>query len=321
MTKTPLGLIGLGMVGRHFARHLLRAGGPLTVYDLSRGRMKAALRDGAKPGRSARDVAARSRVVVLSLPSPDAVRSAMLGPKGVLAGARRGTIVIDASTIDPDSCVAMYDESKKRGVRYLDTPISGGEPGGGGTDGAKAGTISFMVGGDKTAYAAAKSILHAIGKRSFYLGPAGSGSTVKLISNHIAGLNNLVMMEGFVLGAAAGFSPEALMAVFDGTDAKSFMMTDYFAPRYRRNDFDPGFSVDLMHKDHKLAADLGERHKVPLFFNQLALEVYQMMRSRGSGQKDIIDALHFLGDMARVDVRAMHPSRAKGKARRSRVRP
>lgn len=316
MTRTPLGLIGLGMVGRHFAHHLLRANGQLTVYDLSRARMKAALKEGAKPGRSAREVAARSRIVVLSLPSPDAVRSAMLGPKGVLAGAKRGTIVIDASTIDPVSCVAMHAESKKRGVPYLDTPISGGEPGGGGTDGAKAGNISFMVGGDKAAYERAKPILHSIGKRSFYLGPAGSGSTVKLISNHIAGLNNLVMMEGFVLGAAAGFSPETLMRVFDGTDAKSFMMTDYFAPRYRRNDFDPGFSVDLMHKDHRLAADLAQRHKVPLLFNQLALEVYQMMRARRSGQKDIIDALHFLGDMARVDVRAMHPARAKRKARR-----
>ncbi|MFO0998066.1 MAG: NAD(P)-dependent oxidoreductase [Alphaproteobacteria bacterium] len=316
MTGTPLGLIGLGMVGRHFARHLLRANGQLTVFDLARSRVKAAVREGAKAARSARDLGARSRIVVLSLPSPDAVRAAMLGPSGVLAGARRGTIVIDASTIDPESCIEIYREAKRRGVRYLDTPISGGEPGGGGTDGAKAGTISFMVGGDKAAYARAKPILHAIGKRSFYLGPAGSGSTVKLISNHIAGLNNLVMMEGFVLGAAAGFSPEALMAVFDGTDAKSFMMTDYFAPRYRRNDFDPGFSVDLMHKDHKLASDLAQRHKVPLLFNQLALEVYQMMRARGSGQKDIIEALHFLADAARVDRRALHPRRTKRKARR-----
>ncbi len=319
MNTPPLGrvgLIGLGMVGLHFARHLSRKNGQLTVFDLNKARVKSAARFGATAARSARDLAARSRFVVLSLPSPDAVRAAMLGPNGVLAGVRRGTVIIDASTIDPESCRAMHKAAAARGADYLDTPISGGEPGGGGTDGAKAGNISFMVGGGRGAYARARPVLHAIGKRSFYLGASGAGSTVKLISNHIAGLNNLVMMEGFVLGAAAGFSPETLMAVFDGTDARSFMMTDYFAPRYRRGDFDPGFSVDLMHKDHKLAADLGQKHGVPLFFNQLALEVYQAMRARKRGRKDIIEALHFLADDAGVDIRRMHPQRTRKGGRR-----
>jgi 3-hydroxyisobutyrate dehydrogenase-like beta-hydroxyacid dehydrogenase len=312
-----IGLIGLGMVGRHFAHHLLRANGQLTVYDLDRSHMKVALREGATAARNAREVASKSQILILSLPSPDAVRSTMLGKLGVLAGARRGAVIIDASTIDPESCLAMHKAAATRGVDYLDTPISGGEPSGGGTDGAKAGTISFMVGGRRSAYRRATDVLHTIGKRAFYLGRSGSGSTVKLISNHIGGLNNLVMMEGFVLGAAAGFSPETLMRVFDGTDAKSFMMTDYFAPRYRRNDFDPGFSVDLMHKDHKLAADLGQKHGVPLLFNQLALEVYQMMRARKLGQKDIIEALHFLAEGADVNIRAMHPAaRVSGRRRK-----
>ena len=319
MTKAPLGrigVIGLGMVGSHFARHLMRTNGQLTVFDLNRSRMKGVVRAGAVAARSAREVAARSQTLVLSLPSPDAVCGAMLGPQGVLAGIKRGAIIIDASTIDPESCIAMHKAAAARGAHYLDAPISGGEPGGGGTDGAAAGTISFMVGGDKPAYERAKAVLHGIGKHSFYLGPAGSGSTVKLISNHIAGLNNLVMIEGFVLGAAAGFSPEALMRVFAGTDAKSYMMTDYFAPRYRRNDFDPGFSVDLMHKDHALAGDLGRKHKVPLLFNQLALEFYQLMRAGGDGRKDIIAGLHYLADLAGVDIRTLHPSVRKRSTRR-----
>lgn len=321
MKKTPLGrlgLVGLGMVGQHFAHHLLRANRQLVVYDLNRSHMKTALRGRATAARNAREVAAKSQTIVLSLPSPGAVRSTMLGPKGILAGIRRGTVIIDASTIDPASCIAMHKAAADQGAHYLDTPLSGGEPGGGGTDGAEAGTISFMVGGDRAVYDRVKPVLHSLGKHSFYLGSAGAGSTVKLISNHIAGLNNLVMIEGFVLGAAAGFSPETLMRVFGGTDAKSFMMTDYFAPRYRRNDFEPGFSVDLMHKDHKLAADLAQRHKVPLLFNQLGLEVYQMMRAGGDGRKDIIEALHFLADLAGVNIRAMHPSARKGSKRKKR---
>jgi 3-hydroxyisobutyrate dehydrogenase-like beta-hydroxyacid dehydrogenase len=304
-----LGLVGLGMVGRHFANHMLAANGQLTVFDLESARMAPAVEKGAEVAASARALAGRSDVILLSLPAPEAVRAAMLAADGVLAGAAEGTLVIDASTIDPESCREVHGAAAARGVDYIETPISGGEPGGGGTDGAKAGNISFMVGGNRAAYERARPLLHTIGKRSYYLGPAGSGSIVKLISNHIAGLNNLVMMEAFVLGAAAGFSPETLMEVFRGTDAKSFMMTDYFAPRYRRDEFDPGFAVDLMHKDHRLADNLARQHGVPAPFNQLALDVYQAMRDEGRGGKDVIEALHFLADGAGVDIRAMHPSK------------
>lgn len=309
-----LGLIGLGKVGRHFADHMLAANGQLNIFDLDAARMAPAVEKGADPVASARALAEGSDIVLLSLPSPEAVRAAMLAADGVLAGAAEGVLVIDASTIDPESCREVHAAAAARGVDYIETPISGGEPGGGGTDGAKAGNISFMVGGERAAYERARPLLHTIGKRSFYLGPPGSGSIVKLISNHIAGLNNLVMMEGFVLGAAAGFTPEALMEVFRGTDAKSFMMTDYFAPRYRRGEFDPGFSVDLMHKDHRLAGELALEHGVPTPFNQLALDVYQTMRAKGLGGKDVIDALHFLADGAGVDIRAMHPSAGGGDA-------
>lgn len=311
-TLGRLGVIGLGMVGRHFAAHALRANGAVAVFDLDPARMAAV--QGAGPAGSAAALAAGCDAVVLSLPSPDAVRAAMLADDGLLAGAAAGLLVIDTSTIDPESCIAIHDAAAARGVAYVEAPISGGEPGEGGTDGAKAGSVSFMVGGDADAYERARPILHAIGKRSFHLGPAGAGATAKLISNHIAGLNNLVMMEGFVLGAAAGFSPETLMTVFEGTDAKGFMMMDYFRPRYMRDEFEPGFSVDLMHKDHRLAGELGDRHGVPLPFNRLALETYQRMRSGGLGQRDVIDALHHMADLAGVDIAEMEAGdRQKGR--------
>jgi 3-hydroxyisobutyrate dehydrogenase-like beta-hydroxyacid dehydrogenase len=302
-TLGRLGVIGLGMVGRHFASHARRASGAVTVLDLDPARMAAV--EGAEPAASAAALAAGCDALVLSLPSPDAVRAAMLGEDGVLSGTAEGLLVIDTSTIDPDSCVAIHDAAAARGVAYVEAPISGGEPGEGGTDGAKAGSVSFMVGGDADAYERARPILHAIGKRSFHLGPAGSGARAKLISNHIAGLNNLVMMEGFVLGAAAGFSPETLMTVFEGTDAKSFMMMDYFRPRYLRNEFEPGFAIDLMHKDHRLAGDLGERHGVPLPLNGLALDIYQRMREDGLGQRDVIETLRHMARLAGVEIAGM----------------
>src|SRR5439155_1979056 len=116
--------------------------------------------------------------------------------------------------------------------------ISGGQPGGAGTDGARAANVTFMVGGEREAYERALPILELLGTRFFYLGPSGMGSTVKLISNLMSGLHNLVASEAFVLGAAAGIGPETLLEGFDETDARSFHLTDYFAPRIRRHDFE-----------------------------------------------------------------------------------
>ncbi|MGH6952928.1 MAG: NAD(P)-dependent oxidoreductase [Alphaproteobacteria bacterium] len=297
-----VGLIGLGMIGRHYAAHLLKANGQLVAFDLDPGRLGEVTRKGAESARSPKDLATRARIIVLSLPSPTAVKDALAGTDGVLSGAAPGTLIIDTSTIDPDSCVAMHRASGERDVAYVEAPLSGGEPGGAGTEGAKAANVTFMVGGDRQDYERARPVLEALGRHSFYLGPAGSGATAKLISNHIAGLINLVVAEGFVLGAAAGFSFETLLEVFQGTDARSFMMMEYIAPRLKRRDFEPGFSVDLMHKDHRLAGELGQRLHVPRLFNQLALEMYQLLRSQNRGGSDLTEAFNYLAGLANVDL-------------------
>jgi 3-hydroxyisobutyrate dehydrogenase-like beta-hydroxyacid dehydrogenase len=118
----------------------------------------------------------------------------------------------------------------------------------------------------------------------------------------MAGLHNLVAAEAFVLGAAAGFTPEQLLEVFDGTDARSYHLTDYAAPRLARRDFDPGFSIDLQHKDHRLAGELGRALGVPLPLNDLALELYQRIHDEGGGGKDIVEAFRAYGRMAGADI-------------------
>jgi len=296
-----LGLIGLGAVGQHYVRHLLK-GGALVVYDLDAARVRRAEAEGAVGARSARDVAERCDALVLSLPSPEAVEAALSGPHAVLEGAHAGLLVVDASTIDPETSVRMYRAAQARGVSYLDAPISGGQPGGAGTDGARAGNVTFMVGGDREAFERATPILRLLGTRLFYLGPAGSGSTVKLLSNLIAGLHTLVAAEALVLGAAAGFDPQTLLEVFAETDAKSFTLQHYLAPRIARRDFEPGFAADLQYKDHRLASDLARRLGVPLLLNEVAVQVYQMLRAQGLGGKDHVEALNFWARLAGVDV-------------------
>src|SRR5262245_47573233 len=297
-----LGQIGLGTLGRIFAGHLLKSNGRLVVYDRNQDCMDRAAKLGATPAASPRDVAEQSTIVVFALPSPDVVKNVMLGDDGILAGAAAGTLILDLSTGDPWTCNAMYRASQERGVHYLEAPVSGGEPKGAGTEGARAANITFMVGGDEEVFERAKPILGILGKHWFHLGPAGNGSVVKLISNLISGLNNLVAAEGFALGVAAGIPWEKMLEVFYHTDAKSYQMTDYMEPRLRRGDFEPGFSVDLMYKDHRLAGELAQRLQVPVLFNQLALQVYQMLRAHGKGSRDFADAINLMAGWANLDI-------------------
>ncbi|MCI0362575.1 MAG: NAD(P)-dependent oxidoreductase [Phycisphaerales bacterium] len=295
-------MVGLGNVGAHYAQRLLSANGLLTVYDRDKDKIHSLVNLGATSTCCSREVAAVSDIVLLALPSPQAVEDEIFGSDGIFAAGRKGCLIIDVSTIDPSTSARLYAEAKSRSYDYLEAPMSGGEPGGAGQAGAKAGTVTFMVGGDLTTFDRARRVFEILGRHAIHLGPAGTGNTVKLISNLIAGLNMAVMAEGFVLGAAAGISHETLLKVFRRTDAKSYTMFEEFAPHLRANDYEGGFPVDLMHKDHCLAADLGRRYGVPLLFNQLAMEVYQICRAQGYGRKSHAIVVEALADLARVEL-------------------
>jgi 3-hydroxyisobutyrate dehydrogenase-like beta-hydroxyacid dehydrogenase len=295
-----VGLVGLGNVGQHYARHLLRVSDLLSVYDIDPSKASQIVSAGGVAASSSCELAAASDSIVLALPNPLAVEAEMFGEKGIFAAERKNCLVIDISTIDPDTSKRLYSEAKSRGYDYLEAPMSGGEPGGSGVSGAKAGTVTFMAGGDVSSFERAKPVLDVLGSHAIHLGPAGSGNTVKLISNMIAGLNMAVMAEGFVLGAAAGISHDILLEVFSRTDAKSYTMFEEFAPHLSANDYEDGFPIDLMHKDHRLAGELGQKFGVPLLFNQLALEVYQICRAQGYGRKSHAVVIEALAGLANV---------------------
>lgn len=303
--EKKVGLLGLGIMGRIFAGHLTKAFGRLTVYDKDPDRLRRALPEGASPADSARGVGACSQIVVLALPSPQVVDEAVAGGEGILEGAGSGTLVVDLSTIDPFTCRRMYEAAARRGVQYLEAPVSGGEPGCAGMEGARAANITFMAAGDREAFEAARPIFEVLGRHWFFLGPPGTGAVVKLISNLVAGLNNLVAAEAFILGAAAGIPWQTLIEVFRHTDAKSYQMMDYMEPRLRRGDFTPGFSADLQYKDHRLAGELAQQLNIPLLLNALALQIYQSLRALGRGQNDFTDSMNLMAEWAGLDV--LHP--------------
>ena len=297
-----IGLIGLGAVGRFYARNLLKAYKQILIFDKEKDRMKEFYELGASPCESPKAIAEGSDIVILSLPSPEAVEAVLIGSQGLLSSVKKDYIIADLSTIDPDTSTKMAKSAARKGVYYLDAPISGGQPAGGGTEGAKKGTVTFMVGGDRKAFDKCKPVLSKLGKKFFYLGASGMGSTVKLLSNLVNGIENLIVAEAFTLGAKAGVDPKVLMKVFDETDADSYFLQQYLKPRFMKKDFEPGFTVDLQYKDHRLASELAKKLGVPLLFNELTVQIYQMLRAQGLGQKDYTAAVPFWAQLAKIDL-------------------
>jgi len=289
--------IGLGALGSIFASHLCEAGVELSVYDLSRERVDAATKLGAISASSPAEVARGADYLLVSLPDPAAARAALLGSDGAIAALKAGSVVLDLSTVDPDTAIANEAAAKAGGVHYVEAPISGGEPMSAGTDGARKRNVTFMAGGEKVAFEAALPLMSLLGKHPLHLGPAGTGAKVKLISNYIAGLHNLVAAEAFALGRAAGISIDTMLKTFAHTDANSYWLFNYFAPRIQNGDIEPGFSVDLQYKDLRLCEDLARKHKVAMPLNGLALQVYQMLRGSGRGGRDLVEAANFMAEL------------------------
>jgi len=297
---TPLHVaqIGLGAIGSIFVGHLVRAGVRLRVYDARPERVAAAVGMGATGTASIAEAVEGVDSLLVSLPDPEASRTVLLGPAGAIALLRAGGTILDLSTIDPDTARLNEAAALARGIQYLEAPISGGEPMSAGVDGARNRNVTFMGGGTRAAFEAAMPLMTILGAHPLHLGPAGTGATVKLISNYFAGLHNLVAAEAFALGRAAGISIETMLATFAHTDANSYWLFNYFAPRLQSGDFEPGFSVDLQYKDLRLCEDIARRHKVPMPLNGLALQLYQVLRGTGRGGKDLVEAANLMAELS-----------------------
>ncbi len=209
-----------------------------------------------------------------------------------------GTLLVATSTIDPTTARDVAREAATRDLDYVETPLSGGDEEGSGVDAARAGAATVICGGTANAVERARRLLNILGCHILHVGPAGTGATAKLVSNHIAGLHNLVAAEAIAVGRAAGLSLETILAVLRHTDAQSYWLFNYLAPRIARGEFDEGFSIDLQHKDHRLFGELAAQHNAPTPLNDLALQLYEAMRADGIGRKDLTEAANVACEQA-----------------------
>jgi 3-hydroxyisobutyrate dehydrogenase len=297
MSETPhIGFIGLGVMGSRMAKTLARAGYALDVFDVDPAKTRAVSAAGPAAAASPRAVAETSDVVFSSLPWPATVREVYLGAGGVLEGARPGTILVDTSTVDPETTRAVHAAAGPRGVRYLDAPVSGGYRE------AEAGTLVIIVGGDRDTFDRARPVLEVLGSSVHHAGPSGAGNIVKLVNNVMSMGNMLVAAEVFVLGVKAGMDPKTLFEILRGSAGRSYHFEKRLPNILARN-FEPGFTVDLARKDLGLAVDMARSHDVPVPATSLLHQLYNASSALGDGKNDFAAIVKLFESWAGTEVR------------------
>lgn len=292
-----IGFIGIGNMGTPMSTNLLKAGHELVVYDIREEAMEEPVRLGAKAARSPKEVAQTSDVVMTSLPTQKALEEVVLQRDGVLEGAKRGCVLIDTSTVSPSTVKRIAAIAKERGVEVLDAPVSSG------VAGARAATLTVMVGGDKGVFERCLEIFRVIGKNVYHVGGVGSGNAVKLVNNLMSLVNLAALSEGMVLGMKAGVDPETLHRVISVSTGSSYALEVKLPNLISKGRFEAGFAIDLACKDLGLAIDLGREMGVPLFVTNVAQQVYELARARGMGRLDHTAIIKLLEEAAQVEVR------------------
>ena len=295
-TKKQIGFIGLGIMGKPMAMNLLKAGYSLTVYDIRPEPVKEVVAAGAAEGKSSKDVAGKSEIVITMLPNSPEVKEAVLGKDGVLDGAKSGMILIDMSSIAPLVSKEVCSKLAEKGVEVLDAPVSGGEPK------AIDGTLSIMVGGKKEVFDEVEDILKVMGGSAVLVGDIGSGNTTKLANQIIVALNIAAMSEAMVLATKAGVDPEKVYQAIRGGLAGSTVL-DAKVPLALEGNFKPGFRIELHIKDLANALETAQEIEAPVPLASGVMEIMQALKADGKGGDDHGGIIQYYEKMAKVEVR------------------
>mgnify|MGYP006273744735 CR=1 FL=1 len=289
-----IGFIGLGRMGLPMAKNLLKAGHDVRAYDLGADAMAAAADAGCVAATSHAACAEGAEAVITALPAAAQVREALAGERGLFSQSVRGTLFIDCSTIDVETARAVATEAESLGLHYVDSPMSGG------VGGAEAGTLTFMVGGRDEAFAKAEPILKAMGRNVFHAGGPGTGSAAKMCNNMMLAIQMIAVSEGFNLAETLGLEARKLYEISSTATARCWSLNDYCpapgpvptAPSNRG--YAPGFSVDLMLKDLRIAMEAGRVSGAVTPLGAQAAQLYAMMEAAGRGGEDFSGVIRFL---------------------------
>jgi 2-hydroxy-3-oxopropionate reductase len=293
---STIGFVGLGIMGKPMSKNLLKAGYSLVVFDVVPGPLAELAEAGAARGASCSDTAARSNVVITMLPDGPEVEAAVLGPGGVLEGAKPGTTVVDMSSISPIVAQKVAAACAAKGVEFVDAPVSGGEPK------AIDGTLAIMVGGKPEVFEKVQPILQKLGSSVTLTGPVGAGNVTKLANQIMVACNIAAMGEALVLATKAGLDPEVVFNAVKGGLAASTVLNAK-APMVIARNFKPGFRIKLHQKDLRNALQAAESMKVSLPFTALVQQMLISLMNDGKGDLDHSAIVNFIEDMAGIEVK------------------
>jgi 3-hydroxyisobutyrate dehydrogenase len=288
-----LGFIGLGIMGRPMAKHLMAAGHTMTVWNRSQPGIDDVVAAGAAAAASPADVTHASEIVFTMVGDAPDVEAVALGPDGILAGATAGLIHVDMTTISPSFTRALAAKYADKGVELMDAPVSGGE------GGAINAALSIMAGGKPEVFDRSKPLFEVLGKTITYCGPIGAGQTVKLCNQVAVSVTNLAVCEALVLAKKAGVSPDTMLQAISGGAASSWQLLN-LAPKMVQGDFRPGFKVWHQAKDLRHALDLARDNNLPMPGTALVAQLFASLMADDLGEEGtqaLVKALEKLGNV------------------------
>ena len=272
-----VGFVGLGIMGKPMAENLIEAGYDLVAYN--RTSEKAEELDGATVAETPKAVAEQSGIIITMLPDSPQVEEVLDGEDGVLEGVKEGALVVDMSTISPVVTEELADKTQERGASMLDAPVSGGDVG------AIDGTLSIMVGGSEEDFERVLPLFEVMGKTVTHVGPVGTGQVVKAANQIVVALTIEAVSEALVLGSKAGVSPEKILDVLGGGLAGNKVM-EVKREKMLDHSFDPGFRVELHHKDLGIALAAGREYGVTLPVTAVVDQMFETLKMLGRGSQD-----------------------------------
>jgi len=279
-------LIGAGAMGGAIGTRLVETGNDLTVFDLDREKVQALVDKGAKAAGSAAEAASRSDYVITSLNAARIIDLAVFGDGGVADGARPGTIIIDMSSIDPESTKALSAKAAEKGLRWVDSPLSGGAPK------ALKGELTLMAGGAAQDVADAHNVLKYVASNYTHMGPSGAGQTTKLINQVLCGLGFIAVAEATQLALDAGVDAAKIPQALKGGRADSALLQEYM-PRFVTKDYRRTGRIDNMVKDLNGAQDLARQTNTAMPLTAACAEIHRMLTAAGLGGEDQAAVMEF----------------------------
>jgi len=291
-----IGFIGLGIMGKPMAGHLAKAGHTVTVWNRTASKAADLVKAGARQASSPKEAAAQSDITIVMVADTPDVRQVVMGPNGVAEGARRGSVVVDMSTISPVATREIAKALAERGVEMLDAPVSGGEKG------AIDAALSIMVGGKPEVFERVLPVFQQMGKNIVHIGDHGAGQVTKACNQLVLSLTILGVAEAIHLARKAGVDPAKVRAALLGGFAQSRVL-ELHGQRMLDENYTPGFRTRLYHKDMGIVTETGRALGMPLLGGGLAAQLYQIAMNEGLAEKDYSVLAKVVGELGGTGAR------------------